>query len=71
MWIDRFFYRLYHPEVPDDGKVHVGFCPEGCVKPSDVLKAGDWTKEVIGVETRYKKATEALERRWALKFREG
>lgn len=32
MWIDRYFFKPYHPEFPNIERLFVGFCPEGHYK---------------------------------------
>ena len=57
IWLDRFTYR-WHLDGCLDGdwneKLSVGFCPEGSVKVGEILRTGDWTQEVLYVETHYK-----------------
>ena len=65
MWIDRYFFSPYHPEAPNIEKLYVGFCPEGYYKVGDTIPAGEWTKTIVAVDTRYKKANEYIERKWA------
>lgn len=64
-WIDQFQYTIEHPDEPKCDKVFVGFCPEGYYKPGDVIRNGQWTKTVVKVVPRIKKANEHLERKWA------
>ena len=67
MWIDRFLYKLHHPELTNSGKLYVGFCPEGHFKPGDTVQEGEWTKEIVVVEPRYKEANEFIERKFSAK----
>lgn len=64
MWIDRYYYKLHHPEMPDRDIVSVSICPEGAYKVGDIVKQGDWKKEIVEVVPRIREANEYLTKKW-------
>lgn len=70
MWIDRYYYELHHPEAPKnyDGILCIGFCPEGYYRVGDIIKNGEWTKTIVKIVPRIKKANTYLENIWKERF---
>lgn len=69
-WIDRYLYTLERPDVPKWDKLCVGFCPEGTYKVGDVLPSyGGFTKTVVEVHPRIKKANAYMEQKWAAYYK--
>lgn len=65
-WIDRYLYTLDHPDIPKSDKLSVGFCPEGAYQVGDVIPtSGGFTKTVIEVHPRIKKASAYMKQKWA------
>ena len=64
MWIDRYYYRLHHPDMPDSDELSVSFCPSGRYQVGDVIEAGPFRREVVEVVPRIREANDYLTRKF-------
>ena len=69
MWIDRYYYKLSHLDMPEDDDWLIAFCPEGYYKVGDVIKDGDFTRTVVKVVPRIREANIYLDTLWREKLK--